>query len=98
MLGASAEFVARHPNTARAVTAAVLEAGKWIDASEANRQKTAETIAAKSYVNTDAGGIVGRMQGRYEDGLGKSWSDPHAMRFHADGEANFPTLATACGS
>ena len=93
VLGASAEFVARHPNTARAVTAAVLEAGKWIDASEANRQKTAETIAAKSYVNTDAGGIVGRMQGRYEDGLGKSWSDPHAMRFHADGEANFPYLS-----
>ena len=60
---------------------------------EANRQKTAETIAAKSYVNTDAGGIVGRMQGRYEDGLGKSWSDPHAMRFHADGEANFPYLS-----
>ncbi|CAB3930642.1 CmpA/NrtA family ABC transporter substrate-binding protein [Achromobacter insolitus] len=93
VLGTSADFVSRHPNTARAVTAAILEAGKWIDASPANRQKTAETIAAKSYVNTDASGIVDRMLGRYEDGLGKRWTDEHAMRFYADGSANFPYLS-----
>lgn len=93
VLGTSAEFVSRNPNTARAVTAAILEAGKWIDASAANRQKTAETIAAKSYVNTDASGIVDRMQGRYDDGLGKTWTDEHAMRFYADGAANFPYLS-----
>ena len=93
VLGTSADFVSRHPNTARAVTAAILEAGKWIDASPANRQKTAETIAAKSYVNTDASGIVDRMLGRYDDGLGKSWTDEHAMRFYADGAANFPYLS-----
>lgn len=93
VLGASADFVARHPNTARAVTAAILEAGKWIDASPANRQKTAETIAAKSYVNTDAATIVDRMQGRYDDGAGKRWTDDHAMRFYADGSANFPYLS-----
>lgn len=75
------------------MTAAILEAGKWIDASPANRQKTAETIAAKSYVNTDASGIVDRMLGRYDDGLGKSWTDEHAMRFYADGAANFPYLS-----
>ncbi|ADP18441.1 nitrate transport protein NrtA [Achromobacter xylosoxidans A8] len=93
VLGTSADFVSRHPNTARAVTAAILEAGKWIDASPANRQKAAETIAAKSYVNTDASGIVDRMLGRYEDGLGKRWTDEHAMRFYADGSANFPYLS-----
>jgi len=93
VLGTSADFVSRHPNTARAVTAAILEAGKWIDASPANRQKTAETIAAKSYVNTDASGIIDRMLGRYDDGLGKSWTDEHAMRFYADGAANFPYLS-----
>lgn len=93
VLGTSADFVSRHPNTARAVPAAILEAGKWIDASAENRRKTAETIAAKSYVNTDASGIVDRMLGRYEDGLGKTWTDEHAMRFHADGAANFPYLS-----
>jgi len=93
VLGTTAEFVERHPNTARAVTAAVIEAGKWIDASPENRRKTAETIAARSYVNTAAGAIVDRMLGRYEDGLGGKWEDEHGMRFHADGAANFPYLS-----
>src|SRR5690606_41289765 len=85
VLGATGEFVASHPSTARAVTAAIIEAGKWIDASPANRRKTAETIAAKSYVNTAADAIVDRMLGRYTDGLGKTWDDEHPMRFYADG-------------
>jgi nitrate/nitrite transport system substrate-binding protein len=34
-----------NPNNVRAVTAAILEAGKWIDASLGNKNKMAETIA-----------------------------------------------------
>lgn len=93
VLGTTAEFVQRYPNTARAVTAAVLEAGKFIDASASNRRKTAETIAAKSYVNTDMDVILDRMLGRYTDGLGKTWDDPNAMKFFNDGGANFPYLS-----
>ncbi|MEK7943261.1 CmpA/NrtA family ABC transporter substrate-binding protein [Pigmentiphaga sp. YJ18] len=93
VLGTTAEFVQRYPNTARAVTAAVLEAGKFIDASASNRRKTAETIAAKSYVNTDVDVILDRMLGRYSDGLGKTWDDPDAMKFFNDGAANFPYLS-----
>ena len=93
VLGTTAEFVQRYPNTARAVTAAVLEAGRFIDASASNRRKTAETIAAKSYVNTDMDVILDRMLGRYSDGLGKTWDDPDAMKFFNDGAANFPYLS-----
>ncbi len=93
VLGTSADWVARHPNAARALTAAVLEASRWIDASAANRQLTAETIAARSYVNTDVDVIVGRMQGQYQNGLGKRWDDAHAMKFFRDGEVNFPWLS-----
>jgi nitrate/nitrite transport system substrate-binding protein len=93
VLGTTAEFVSKYPNTARAVTAAVIEAGKWIDASAANRRQTAETVAAKSYINTDTSAIVDRMLGRYTDGLGKTWDDPHAMRFYGDGATNFPYLS-----
>ena len=93
VLGTTAEFVQRYPNTARAVTAAVLEAGKFIDASASHRRKTAETIAAKSYVNTDMDVILDRMLGRYSDGLGKTWDDPDAMKFFNDGAANFPYLS-----
>jgi nitrate/nitrite transport system substrate-binding protein len=93
VLGTSADWVAKHPNTARAMTAAILDAGRWIDASIANRRKTAETIAQKSYVNTDMDVILERMLGRYSNGLGKSWDDPNAMKFFNDGAANFPYLS-----
>lgn len=93
VLGASADFVASHPNTARAVTAAILEASRWIDSSPENVRNTAGTIAAKSYVNTHVGTIMGRMLGQYENGLDKSWADKHAMRFHGDGAVNFPYLS-----
>jgi len=93
VLGTTAAFVQKYPNTARAVTAAVLEASKWIDASPENVRKTAETIAAKSYVNTNPDAIVDRMLGRYQDGLGKTWDDAHAMRFYGDGAVNFPYLS-----
>ncbi|HMV54040.1 MAG TPA: CmpA/NrtA family ABC transporter substrate-binding protein [Rhodocyclaceae bacterium] len=93
VLGTTAEFVQKNPNTARAMTAAVLEAGRWIDASLGNRQKTAETIAQKSYVNTDMDVILARMLGRYQNGLGKSWDDKNAMKFFNDGAVNFPYLS-----
>ncbi len=93
VLGTTAEFVARHPNTARAMTAAVLDAGRWIDASLANRRKTAETVASKSYVNTDMDVILERMLGRYSNGLGKSWDDKNHMKFFDDGAVNFPYLS-----
>jgi nitrate/nitrite transport system substrate-binding protein len=89
-LGTTAEFVQKNPNTARAMTAAVLEAGRWIDSSLSNRQKTAETVADKSYVNTDKDVILARMLGRYDNGIGKTWDDPNYMKFFNDGAVNFP--------
>ena len=93
VLGTTAEFVQKNPNTARAMTAAIIEAGRWIDASLSNKQKTAETIAQKSYVNTDTDVIVARMLGRYDNGLGKSWDDKNCMHFFNDGAVNFPYLS-----
>ena len=93
VLGTTAEWTAKYPNTARAVTAAIIEAGQWIDASLSNKQKTAETIASKAYVNTDSNVIVARMLGRYTDGLGKSWDDKNAMKFYNDGAVGFPYLS-----
>lgn len=75
------------------MTAAVMEAGKWIDASLSNRQKTAETIADRAYVNTDKDVILARMLGRYESGIGRSWDDPNAMKFYNDGYVTFPFLS-----
>ncbi len=93
VLGTTAEFVQKYPNTARALTAAVLEAGRWIDASLSNKNKMAETIADKSYVNTSVDVINQRILGRYQNGLGKTWDDPNYMKFFNDGAVNFPYLS-----
>ncbi len=93
VLGTTAEFVKKNPNTARAVTAAILEAGKWIDASLSNKTKMAETIADKSYVNTSVDAINQRILGRYQNGMGKTWDDPNFMKFSGDGAVNFPYLS-----
>jgi len=92
VLGTTKEFVTKYPNTARAMIAAVLEASQYID-TMANRAKVSEIIGGKSYVNAPPPVILGRMQGKYEDGLGKSWQDPDYMKFYMDGEVNFPYLS-----
>lgn len=93
VLGATADFVRRYPNTARALTAAVLEACRWIDASPTNKLRAAETIAAKAYVNASVNIISPRMLGVYSDGAGSSHVDPNCMTFHQDGAVNFPYLS-----
>tara|TARA_R110001599_G_scaffold64023_3_gene178694 strand:- start:277208 stop:278458 length:1251 start_codon:yes stop_codon:yes gene_type:complete len=93
VLGASADFVQQNPNTARALTAAVLEASRWIDASTQNKLKAAEVIAGKAYVNVSANLIVSRILGHYVNGIGNSRDDPNFMRFHQDGLVNFPYIS-----
>jgi nitrate/nitrite transport system substrate-binding protein len=93
VLGCQGDYAKKYPNTCRAAIAAVLEAGKWIDASLANKNKMAETIADKSYVNTSVDVINQRILGRYQNGLGKTWDDANHMKFFNDGMVNFPYLS-----
>src|SRR3954467_15128814 len=91
-LGTTAEFVAKYPNTARAMVSAVLDASKYIDVM-ANRKKVAEIIGDKSYVNCPVDVIDQRLEGNYDDGIGKQWKDPDYMKFYNEGAANFPYLS-----
>ena len=93
VLGTTADFVKKYPNTARAVTAAIIEAGKWIDAGLQNKNKMAETVADKSYVNTSVDVINQRILGRYQNGLGKTWDDPNHMKFYNEGTVSMPYLS-----
>ena len=92
-LGTTAEFAKKYPNTCRAVIAAILEAGRWIDAGLQNKNKMAEVVADKSYVNTSVDAINQRILGRYQNGLGKTWDDPNHMKFYNDGVVTFPYLS-----
>ena len=92
VLGTTADFVAKNPNTARAMVMAILDACKYIEATE-NRAKVAELISAKSYVNAPKEVILGRFLGDYDNGNGKKWKDPNFMKFYEDGKVNFPYLS-----
>ncbi|WP_137719821.1 CmpA/NrtA family ABC transporter substrate-binding protein [Methylobacillus flagellatus] len=92
VLGTTAEFAAKNPNTARAMIMAILEACRYIDAT-ANRPKVAKLIASKSYVNAPEEVIEGRFLGHYDNGIGKKWEDPNYMKFFNDGKVSFPYLS-----
>lgn len=92
-LGATAAFADANPDACRALVAALLEAGRWIDASAAHRDAAAEILASPAWVHADRDLIAARLHGRYEDGLGRHWRDPDPLRFHAGGDVNFPWLS-----
>lgn len=92
VLSATADFVDRHPNTARALIMAVLEASRFID-TMANRPEVARLIASQAYVDTDLSVIEQRFLGNYADGLGRKWTDGNYMKFFDDGAVNFPYLS-----
>ena len=92
ILGTTAEWVKANPNTARALISAVLESSKFID-DMANRGEVAKAISDKAYVNTTPDVIEGRMKGEYDNGIGKTWKDDNYMKFHANGDVNFPYLS-----
>ena len=93
LAGTELDFVPKNPNTARAVTAAILEAGRWIDAGLINKNKMADTIAQQAYVNTSRDVIIDRILGRYQNGMGKTWDDANHMKFFNDGAVNYPYLS-----
>lgn len=92
VLGSTAEFVQKNPNTARAMIMAILEASKFID-TMTNRSKVADIIKDKSYVNTEFDVIEDRMLGQYDNGIGKKWQDANYMKFYDDGFVNYPFLS-----
>lgn len=95
VLGATAAWTDAHPDAARALVAAVLEAARWIDASEANKRATAAVMAGALLLATPVETIAPRLLGHYDDGRGKHWEDPNALAFFRQGEVNFPYLSDA---
>ncbi len=89
VLGCSADFVKKYPNTARALIMAVLDAARYIDDVK-NRPQVAKLICGKSYVNAPEEVILGRFMGHYDNGIGKKWEDKNPMQFFDGGKVSFP--------
>ena len=93
VLGCTRAFVEQYPNTARALVMAILEASRFIEQNDENRRSTAQLLSAPEYLNAPVECIAPCLLGDYNDGLGKHWQDPHALRFYGDGEVNLPYLS-----
>jgi len=93
VLGCTRSFVEQYPNTARALVMAILEASRFIEQNPENRRSTAQWLSAPEYLDAPLSCIEPRFLGDYADGLGNRWQDPHALRFHGNGEVNLPYLS-----
>ncbi|WP_245884288.1 CmpA/NrtA family ABC transporter substrate-binding protein [Hartmannibacter diazotrophicus] len=66
VFGMTDEFVETNPNTAIAITKALIRAGKWLDESVENRKEAVEILSRPEYVGADAEVIANSMTGTFE--------------------------------
>lgn len=92
VLATTGDFADRQPEVCRAVIMAVLEASRWLEHSEENRRAAAQILGGDAFVATRTDAIADALLGRCDDGFG-GWRTVPPMRFHADGEVNFPWLS-----
>jgi ABC-type nitrate/sulfonate/bicarbonate transport system substrate-binding protein len=95
VLATSAAFADGSGAACRALVAAVLDASRWIEESDANRLATAHVLSGHACLATPAAIIAPRLLGQYQNGLGESWQDPDALSFHRGGEVNPPNPSDA---
>jgi len=88
-LGLRADWVARYPRAAQALTMAVMEAQQWCD-QMGNRPAMCSVVSGRQYINVPIGDILPRLQGAVDYGDGRiAKGSPHVMKFWAD-NASFP--------
>lgn len=88
-LGVRADWVAKYPRAAQALTMAVMEAQMWCD-KQANRPAMCSVVSGRQYINVPMGDILPRLQGTIAYGDGRAVkASPHVMKFWAD-NASFP--------
>ncbi|MDP3173489.1 MAG: CmpA/NrtA family ABC transporter substrate-binding protein [Phenylobacterium sp.] len=88
-LGMRADWVAKFPRAAEAITAAVMEAQMWCD-KPANKQAMCSIVSGRQYINVPIGDILPRLQGTVDYGDGRALKGSgHVMKFWAD-NASFP--------
>jgi nitrate/nitrite transport system substrate-binding protein len=83
-LGMRAAWVDKHPNAAKALTMAVMEAQMWCDKAE-NRREVATICAKRQWINCPVNDVTDRMVGRFDYGTGRVVENsPHIMKYWRD--------------
>jgi nitrate/nitrite transport system substrate-binding protein len=84
-----ADWVAKYPRAAEALTMAVMEAQMWCDKMQ-NRPAMCSIVSGRQYINVPMNDILPRLQGTVDYGDGRQLKgSPHYMKFWAD-NASFP--------
>lgn len=89
----TAEFADKNPKTVKAVLKALHEASVWLDNLD-NRPEQCAIVAKPTYINCDPKAILGRLQGHYDYGDGRTKEDPNYMIFSRR-NCNYPQLKYA---
>ena len=84
----TAEFADKNPKTVKAVLKALHEASVWLDVMD-NRSEQAEIVSKPTYINCDPKTILGRLQGHYDYGDGRTKEDPNYM-IYSSRNCNYP--------
>ncbi len=88
-LGMRADWVDKHPNAARGLLMAVLEAQMWCD-QPGNRKEVAQILAKRQWIGAPYADIVDRLEGKLDYGTGRVVANsPHLMKFWRD-HASYP--------
>ena len=88
-LALRADFIERHPNAARALTAAVIEAQQWCDVA-ANKEELCAILGRRAWFNVPPADILGRQRGEVDYGDGRrATSLDTSMKFWRD-HASYP--------
>ncbi len=66
VFGITKEWAEKYPNTAVAVTKALIRAGKWLDGSIENRKQAVKILSRSEYVGADEEVIAASMTGTFE--------------------------------
>jgi nitrate/nitrite transport system substrate-binding protein len=84
-----ADWVDRHPNSARALLMAVLDAQMWCD-QNGNRREVAQILAKRQWIGAPYTDVVDRLEGNFDYGSGRVVArSPHLMKFWRD-HASYP--------
>jgi nitrate/nitrite transport system substrate-binding protein len=84
----TAEFAEKNPKTVKAVLKGLHDASVWLDNLD-NRPEQCSIVSQPNYINCPADIILGRLQGKYDYGDGRTKQDSHYMTFH-DRNCNYP--------
>jgi nitrate/nitrite transport system substrate-binding protein len=93
VLACRRDFVARHPNAARALIRTMLEACRWVDAPS-HRDEIARWLAKPDALDLPIEVIAPRLAGR--EGGRRFVQPPLAVSFFDGGSVNYPRVADGC--